>query len=148
MCFKCMEVSLLTLLLWVIFPAQAQPPTLPQLAQLGNGTAEALDWHPTEDFLAVGGSLGLRLYDRDLNELAHLPEISKIYRLTWSPDGTLLATVTSSGTLQIWDVTPDLFKISLRYTWTFEDQLPAHAIIEWSPQKREWKHSPSQFPVT
>ncbi len=77
-----------------------------EILRLGRGTANALDWRPDGEVLAVGGSTGLWLLDADLSVTAHLSDES-VTALAWSPDGEKLATSTiieQSCTLQIWDV--------------------------------------------
>lgn len=119
-------------------PLQAQPETdesitPPQVAQLGRGTADTLDWHPDGNVLAVGGSLGLWLYDDVLADLAHIPETGEIAWLVWSPDGDQLATTDQDDTVRVWDVTFDPYALTLNRSWTFDDDGYLSVRLEWSP---------------
>jgi WD40 repeat protein len=77
-----------------------------EILRLGRGTANALDWRPDGEVLAVASSTGVWLLDADLNVITHLSDES-VTTLAWSPDGEKLATSTiieQFCALQIWDV--------------------------------------------
>lgn len=71
----------------------------------------ALSWHPSGDYLAVGsapgtGSLDIRVYYFTNDALLEMASArfdtgSTTSDLAWSPDGTMLAAVTTGGTLQL-----------------------------------------------
>lgn len=129
---------LLLIVLLAVTPLHAQTisdelKTPPQVAQLGRGTAETLDWHPDGKMLAVGGSLGLWLYDDTLADLAHLPEAGEIAWLVWSPDGDQLATADQNDTVRVWDVTLDPYTLTPNRSWTFNDDGYLSVRFEWSP---------------
>lgn len=76
------------------------------LARLGQGYISTAAWSPDGQTLAVGGSLGVWLFDADaLDKPQGLLEGSGGYSVavTFSPDGSMLAFPTFDG-LQIWDV--------------------------------------------
>ena len=78
-----------------------------EILRLGRGTANALDWHPDGEILAVGSSTGLWLLDINLDILSYETMLDSIDTLAWSPDGTQLAMVGRVDyecQLQIWDV--------------------------------------------
>lgn len=93
----------------------------PQVMQLGRGTAEALGWHSDGHVLAVGGSLGIWLYDENLADLAHFPDTGSVAWLAWSPDGNRLATANWDDIVMMWDVTLDPYALTLSRSWTFHD---------------------------
>lgn len=130
---------LLCLIGLIVAPLRAQMDTAyipPQVMQLGHGTADALDWHPSGDVLAVGGQRGLWLYDERLADLAHFEEVGEITRLVWSPTGNLLATSGQDGILQIWEVTLEPYAVILYQSWTFSNTdavYPALYHFAWSP---------------
>jgi WD40 repeat protein len=86
---------------------------LAQLAMLGEGTVNALAWSPDGKRMAVGGSLGIHLYDAEtLRETKHIDTQSWVRSLAFSPDGRTLAAgprdnVYDSGAkdeITLWDV--------------------------------------------
>jgi WD40 repeat protein len=80
-----------------------------EILRLGRGTANALDWRPDGEVLAVGSGTGVWLYDEDFQTLAHLEDADTGYVQTvkWSPQGDRLASANDTGTLQIWEITDD-----------------------------------------
>lgn len=107
---KSLSASLLLCVLALSFLLFALPPTIAQqnreILRLGRGTANALDWRPDGEILAVASSTGVWLLDADLNVTDHLAG-DAITALAWSPDGKKLATSTiieQFCALQIWDV--------------------------------------------
>ena len=128
----------LIVLLWLLFLpisiyAQDKPTIPPQVAQLGNGTTHTLDWHPAGDLIAVGGTLGLWLYDNELTELAHLPETGEIITLLWSPNGNQLATLSRSKVIQLWDITLNPYAVNLIYTLALDTEGSIRTELAWSP---------------
>ncbi len=104
----------------------------PQIARLGRGTANSLDWHPSGNILAVGGSLGVWFYDDTLNDVDHFADVGSIASLVWSPLGNQLATVDVDKTVTLWDVNLDSFELKQVHTWAFVDE--EYIGISWSPE--------------
>ncbi|MEQ8672081.1 MAG: WD40 repeat domain-containing protein [Aggregatilineales bacterium] len=80
--------------------------SLTEVALLGRGTANALDWHPDGDVLAVGSSTGVWLLDENLELIGDTPIKQYVTKLAWSPDGSQIAVVSNARgrcTIQVWD---------------------------------------------
>jgi WD40 repeat protein len=77
-----------------------------EILRLGRGTANALDWRPDGEVLAVGSGTGIWLYDENFQTLAHLEDeqTGNVQTVKWSADGDRLAAANDVGTLQIWSV--------------------------------------------
>ena len=76
------------------------------LARLGKGTIEAAAFSPDGQMLAVAGSIGIWLYDvATSRELALLTgHTSGVGSVSFSPDGSLLASGSGDGTVILWDI--------------------------------------------
>lgn len=132
------RLILLWVALWSAIHLQPQtntaaPPVPPQIMQLGRGTAGAIDWHPDGHVLAVGGSLGLWLYDDNLDDLAHFPDTGSVTWLAWSPRGDQLAVLDTDNTVKLWDISLDSGLFDLNRSWAFpaEDDFIR---LYWSPE--------------
>ncbi len=78
---------------------------LAQLSVLGEGTVNALAWSPDGKWMAVGGSLGIHLYDAaTLQEVRYVETREAVSDLVFSPDGHTLAAASQYTTLSLWDV--------------------------------------------
>lgn len=80
--------------------------SLEEVAVLGRGTANTLDWHPDGDVLAVGSSTGVWLLDENLELIGDTPIKQYVTKLAWSPDGSQIAVVSNARgrcTIQVWD---------------------------------------------
>ena len=91
------------------------PPTTPislvnvgqvkELARWGKGTAEGLAYSPDGKSLAVASSLGVYLYNAGtLQEVMFIPTATWPVKVAFSPDGTMVATGSSEGLVQLWQV--------------------------------------------
>ncbi|HRO25044.1 MAG TPA: hypothetical protein PLR07_12205, partial [Promineifilum sp.] len=76
-----------------------------QLKILGKGTVGDIAFSPDSRTLAVGGSIGIHLYNAaTLTERAYIPSDSWILCVAFSPDGLTLATGSNDKTVRLWDV--------------------------------------------
>jgi WD40 repeat protein len=128
------------MVLWVVLlrvvsvQSQAEIEVPPQIAQLGRGTATSLDWHPNGDLLAVGGSLGVWLYNDKLEDVAHFPEAGAVDGVVWSPNGKQLAT-SDDDSVTVWDVDLDLYNLEVNRTWANENEDSYWLLrLSWSPE--------------
>ena len=101
-------IEIITLVLIIVMipiePAKAQSTSLVEIATIGHGTAEVVDWHPDGSMLAIGGTYGLWLYTDNFQIISHIPigsEHGSVRWIEWSPDGSLIAA--GLDELQIWD---------------------------------------------
>jgi len=127
--------ALLLLIAWGLaglWPAAAQDsgPYVEHM-QLGRGMLRSVAWSPDGELIAVGGALGIWLYDADLTLRGRLTGHTKaVYDLAFSPDGARLASVSHDLTVRIWDVTT---QAELR-------QMAGHSglvvAVDWSPDGR------------
>lgn len=112
----------------VITPENAA--TLALLAQMGRGTIDALRLSPDESTLAVGGSLGVWLYDAEtLAPLKLLQGHTRhVTAVAWSPDGAQLASSSWDQTIRIWDVAAGVQRALLDGPDNEE-----YLTLDWSP---------------
>jgi WD40 repeat protein len=133
------RLILFHLILWLIIHPHPQPNSdvsdVPaQIMQLGHGTANTLDWHPTGNILAVGGQRGIWLYDELLADVAHFEDATEMTHLAWSPTGDLLATLDQDNTLRVWIVTLQPYIQILHQSWSFDNPDEYFRLyFTWSP---------------
>ncbi len=135
---RCVIVLFLALLMAIQIHAQEvnTPYIPPQVMELGRGTANTLDWHPSGSVLAVGGTRGLWLYDEMLADLAHFPEIGEVIRLSWAPNGEMLATFSPDYQLNIWHFDRDPYRLRLDKSWSFDANGTAFPFFAWAPDSQ------------
>ncbi len=76
-----------------------------RLARWGQGIFNDIAWSPDGRLLALGTSLGVRLYDaHTLEQIAFWPTDYRAFKVTFSSDGNLLAGGLSNGAVKIWRV--------------------------------------------
>jgi WD40 repeat protein len=108
--------ALFLFLLLLKSPAIAQPDR--EIARLGRGTANALDWRPDGQVLAIGSATGVWSLDETLNILDHHTPIEIINDLAWSPDGSAIAvtgTTKQQCQTQIWDAAFSHLQVDIPY---------------------------------
>jgi WD40 repeat protein len=92
------------------------------------GSIEAIELSPSGDVLAVAGGMGTWLFDVEtMNTLRLLNPGSIVIDLSWSPDGTSIATASIDGVADLWNADSGELVVSL---FGHEASLGA---IAWSP---------------
>ncbi|MCI0708826.1 MAG: WD40 repeat domain-containing protein [Chloroflexi bacterium] len=83
-------------------PSTAQTDNLAarETMRIGRGTIRHVEWHPDGDLILVDTASGAWLYNEDLNDVAHLPNI-RLAR--FSPDGRYISGVNPADELLIYD---------------------------------------------
>ena len=76
------------------------------IARLGKGRIEEVAFSPDGSLLAVASSIGIWFYDAATSrELALLfGHTGEVWSVTFSPDGSTLASVANDNTIKLWDV--------------------------------------------
>ena len=93
---------LMTLLFFASGASIYAEPELVEVARLGRGTARTLSWHPGGNMLAIGGSAGIWLFDKDYQQINHY-STSPVQWIRFSPDGKyLMVSFTNSEMTAIW----------------------------------------------
>jgi WD40 repeat protein len=105
---RCLALLLITLftICWSTAPVHTLAQDSREIMRLGRGTANALDWRPDGEVLAVGSATGVWLLDESLNIIDHPETIESITSVAWSPDGVQVALTGYVGEVcltQIWD---------------------------------------------
>ena len=131
---KTVIIGLLLTLLTLPTLAQDTPITLPEIAQLGRGTAESVDWHPTGEVLAIAGTSGIWLYDDQLVDTAHFPDVKAVNQIAWSPRGDQIATTTTTGILSVWDISLEPATLTRHRDWSFDIGENSFMQFAWSPE--------------
>ncbi len=87
----------------------ATPPTSSlmagtELMRIGPGVARAIAWSPDSQILAVGSSLGIGLFTRELKPITFFSAADEITAVAWNPNGKQIATASRDRVVQLWDV--------------------------------------------
>lgn len=76
-----------------------------QLAQVGQGVVQAIQWSPDGKTMAVATTLGVYLYQADtLQELQRLETQRPVTLINFSPAGDILISGSIDGQIQAWDL--------------------------------------------
>lgn len=69
-------------------------------------TGTTIDWHPSQDYLAVAEDKVVSIWDVQSQERIVTSDVFEddVTAVAWSSDGTMLVAVTNGGAFQIWDV--------------------------------------------
>ena len=75
------------------------------MARLGKGTIRDIAFSPVGQYLAVASSIGVWIYEVATSRaLMLLPTASRVYSVSFSPDGATLASGSLDGTVRLWAV--------------------------------------------
>ena len=75
------------------------------MARLGKGTIRDIAFSPVGQYLAVASSIGVWIYEVATSRaLMLLPTASRVYSVSFSPDGATLASGALDGTVRLWAV--------------------------------------------
>jgi WD40 repeat protein len=86
----------------VINPANAHK--IKEVARFHKGVASDIVWHPTQPVLAVGSSIGVRLYDGiKVEEFLYIDTESWVNAVDFSPDGSLIAAGGRDNFVRLYD---------------------------------------------
>ncbi|MEM7129105.1 MAG: hypothetical protein AAF702_22425 [Chloroflexota bacterium] len=100
-----------------------------EIMRLGRGHPNDVAYSPDGKTLAVASSLGVWVY-KDLTTLDNgflFPQTSIVTSLSWSPDGTQLATASADQMVRIWAVA------TRQLQYTLEGHMDAVKDVSWSP---------------
>ncbi|MBC7814070.1 MAG: WD40 repeat domain-containing protein [Burkholderiales bacterium] len=61
-------------------------------------------WHPTDFLLAIANVNTVEIYDPNVENALFTIAVDEARDIEWSPDGTQIASVSSNGVLELWDV--------------------------------------------
>ncbi|MCP4362091.1 MAG: protein kinase [Chloroflexi bacterium] len=98
------------------------------LLQLGRGSVETVVLSPDGRYLALGGSLGVWVYDAYSLEPVELLQghMDRVSAVAWSPDSRHIASASWDNTIRIWNVAA----VETVHTINGDDQFIA---LAWSP---------------
>jgi len=75
------------------------------IRRLGKGKVTEVAFSPDNKYLAVGGSVGVWLYDAvTFAEVGFFETGSWVWSVAFSPDGKILASGSEDGTVLLWDM--------------------------------------------
>src|SRR5262249_49473506 len=75
-----------------------------ELKRIGAGVARAAAWSPDSQMLAIGSSMGMGLFTRDLKPIILFSTDDEITALAWNPNGKQIATASRNRIVQLWDI--------------------------------------------
>jgi WD40 repeat protein len=110
-------------------------PTAP-LPVYGNEMMVTVDWHPTENKIAVGTEPGeVFIVNTDTMTIVKNFTASETFRMVqrvaWSPDGKMLAASIVNGQIKVYDT------VTWKLKWTFTDHTNAVKGLAWSPDSKQ-----------
>jgi len=75
------------------------------IRRLGKGIVDEVAFSPDNKYLAVGGSVGVWLYDAvTFAEVGFFETGSWVWSVAFSPDSKILASGSDDGTVLLWDI--------------------------------------------
>jgi WD40 repeat protein len=104
---KMKRIIIITFMLVLVCSFSSQLLALPEgaIARLGKGTVKAVAFSPDGKYLAVAGSIGIWLYDaKTYQEVKYLESYSPLTSVSFSPDGSMLASGSYDKTIKLWEV--------------------------------------------
>ena len=94
--------------------AEFEPLPVSARARLGRGTVATVQYSPDGTRLAVGGGVGIWLYDAHSHEvLLFTGHTGPVRSAAFSPDGETLASGGDDGTVRLWDARTDTLQHTL-----------------------------------